>query len=187
MKIAVYGGSFNPPHVAHAMVASWLLWTKQVDEVWLVPVFRHAFEGLHGKKLVEYAQRVAWCRLLQHDVDARIKVSTIESELPTPSYSVDTLKALSEQFPENSFRLVIGADVIPDLPKWKDWHVIENLFSPIIVGRGGYPCPAGAVAFPEVSSSAIRSDLKKGIVPHTFLCSTLVEHLERSNPYADPE
>ena len=49
MRVAVYGGSFNPPHVAHAMVASWLLWTRLVDEVWLVPVFRHAFEGIQEK------------------------------------------------------------------------------------------------------------------------------------------
>ena len=51
MRIAVYGGSFNPPHIAHTMVASWLLWTEMVDEVWLVPVYRHAFEQSHGKKL----------------------------------------------------------------------------------------------------------------------------------------
>ena len=184
MRVAVYGGSFNPPHIAHAMVASWLLWTDQVDEVWMVPVYRHAFEGMHGKKLIEYNLRVTWCRLLQQDVDARIRVSTIESELPTPSYSIDTLRALSKRHPSNHFRLVIGADVIPDLPKWKDWTSIEEEFSPIIVGRGGYPCPEGAVSFPEVSSSDIRASLQNEEIPTHFLFASLAKSLERSNPYA---
>ena len=119
MKIAVYGGSFNPPHVVHAMVASWLLWTDLVDEVWMVPVYRHAFEGIHDKKLASYSDRVQWCEAMETDVDSRIKVSTIESQLPTPSYSIDTLQALAKQFPEHEFRLCVGSDVIPDLPNWK--------------------------------------------------------------------
>ncbi len=84
MRIAVYGGSFNPPHVVHAIVASWLLWTDQVDEVWLVPVFQHAFEGVDNKKLAPYRLRVQWCDVFTSNVDSRIRVSSIESKLPTP-------------------------------------------------------------------------------------------------------
>ena len=187
MRVAVYGGSFNPPHVSHAMVASWLLWTDKVDEVWMVPVFQHAFEGLHGKKLAPYSVRVGWCRLLRSDVDERISVSEIEECLPTPSYSIDTLCALQKKYPEHEFHLVIGADVLPDLPKWKAWSRIEKEFSPIIVGRGGYPCPEGSIAFPEVSSSTIRAELKEGRIPSHLLFHSLVHDLQRSNPYADPE
>jgi len=185
MRVAVYGGSFNPPHVAHAMVASWLLWTDQVDEVWMVPVFRHAFEGVHGKKLAPYERRVQWCQLMQDDVDHRIRVSTIESELPVPSYSIDTLRALKTKHPEKVFQLVIGADVIPDLPKWKEWEKIAVEFSPIIVGRGGYSCPEGAVEFPSVSSSQIREDLRNQKIPAHYLFHSLAQELQRSNPYAD--
>lgn len=186
MRIAVYGGSFNPPHVAHAMVASWLLWTDQVDEVWMVPVFKHAFEGIQQKKLVSYEQRVQWCHLLTKDVDSRIKVSDIESYLPTPSYSIDTLSALRARYPKHEFRLVIGADVLPDLPKWKEWERIETEFSPIIVGRGGYEGPKGVVSFPSVSSSQIRSDLNKGVIPKNFLFHSLAKALLEHNPYASP-
>ena len=185
MRIAVYGGSFNPPHVAHAMVASWLLWTDQVDEVWMVPVYRHAFEGIQQKKLVDYQQRVQWCHLLTKDVDKRIKVSDIESHLPTPSYSIDTLTALRDREPIYQFRLVIGADVLPDLPKWKEWNRIEKEFSPIIVGRDGYACPKDAVSFPAVSSSQIRKELQQGNIPHHFLFHSLATSLQMSNPYAD--
>ena len=184
MRIAVYGGSFNPPHVAHAMVASWLLWTDQVDEVWMVPVFRHAFEETQEKKLAPYQLRLAWCKKLQDDVDIRIKVSDIESALPVPSYSINTLEALQKDYPDHNFRLVIGADVIPDLPKWKNWNKIKTHFSPIIVGRGGYEGPKGAVEFPSVSSSQIRKYLREGTIPRTFLSSSLSKMLERENPYA---
>ena len=187
MRIAVYGGSFNPPHVAHAMVASWLLWTDQVDEVWMVPVYRHAFEGIQQKKLASYEQRVHWCTLLTSDVDERIQVCDIEAQLPVPSYSIDTLSALRERYPEHQFRLVIGADVLPDLPKWKEWERIEREFSPIIVGRDGYDSLPGMVSFPSVSSSQIRADLKKGNIPKHFLFHSLAAALLENNPYKEQE
>ncbi len=162
MRIAVYGGSFNPPHVAHAMVAAWLLWTDQVDEVWLVPVFRHAFEPWHGKTLAPFERRVAWCAAMAADIDPRVRVSDVERTLPTPSFTVETLRALREANPGDHFRLVVGADVLPTLPKWRDWASIAQEFEPIVVGRDGYPSPAGAVRFPEVSSTEIRERLERG-------------------------
>ena len=65
MRVAVYGGSFNPPHIVHGWVASWLLWTGRVDAVWLVPVYRHAFEDRHDKRLAPYADRMAWCQAMR--------------------------------------------------------------------------------------------------------------------------
>ena len=56
--VAGYGGSFNPPHVGHAMVAQWVVWTGRADAVWFVPVYQHAFEGRHDKTLASFDQRV---------------------------------------------------------------------------------------------------------------------------------
>ena len=183
MRIGVYGGSFNPPHVVHAMVASWLLWTDQVDQVWIVPVFRHAFEGIHDKKLAAFQVRVQWCNILTSEVDSRILVSSIESKLPTPSYSIDTLQALAKQHSDHDFRLCIGSDVIPDLPKWKNWEIIENRFSPIIVGRVGYDNPKGSVSFPPVSSTKIRQHLTDAIIPEDLLLHGVSKLLKQHNPY----
>jgi nicotinate-nucleotide adenylyltransferase len=182
MDIAIYGGSFNPPHVAHAMVASWLLWTEQVQEVWLVPVFRHAFEGIQEKTLARYEVRLQWCRELSADVHGRIRVSDIESKLPPPSYTIDTLKALDSLHVSSRFRLVIGADVLAQLHLWKDWKGIEKSYAPIIVGRGGYDLP-GALPFPTVSSSGIRESLGRGEVPSHLLTSSVTKCLEAENPY----
>lgn len=164
MRIAVYGGSFNPPHVAHAMVASWAHWTGAADAVWLVPVFRHAFADRHEKVLAPFEERCAWCEALAADVGAWVSVCRIESELPTPSYTVDTLQALASRHPEHRFRLVVGADVLPDTGAWKDWSSIESCFDPVVVGRTGYPSPGpGTVDFPAVSSTELRDRLDRGL------------------------
>ena len=160
--VAIYGGSFNPPHVGHAMVSAWLLWTRQVAEVWLVPVYAHAFADWHDKTLAPFADRVAWCRAMAADLDLPVQVDEIEASLSGPSYSIDTLRALAARHPQHRFRLVVGADALPHLPKWRDWDGIARDFDPIVVGRAGYPAPAGAVVFPEVSSSDIRTRLTAG-------------------------
>jgi nicotinate-nucleotide adenylyltransferase len=144
------------------MVSVWLLWTRQVDAVWLVPVYRHAFEGRQDKTLAPYDRRLAWCRLMAQDIGAAIEVSDVESRLPVPSFTIDTLRHLQAAHPEHRFRLVIGADVIPQLPDWRDWEGIAADFAPIIVGRVGYEAPEGAVTFPGVSSTEIRRRIVAG-------------------------
>lgn len=153
MRIAIYGGSFNPPHVGHAMVASWLGWIDRVDEVWLLPTAGHPF----AKRLLPFELRAGLCEALAACAGPHVKVCTLEAELPRPSYTVDTLKELSARHPEHVFQLVIGADILPDTPRWKDWDTIAADYQPIVVGRGGYPPIDGMPTFPEVSSTEIRA------------------------------
>jgi nicotinate-nucleotide adenylyltransferase len=162
--IAIYGGSFNPPHVGHAMVAQWVLWTGQATEVWLVPVFRHAFEGRHDKVLAPFDVRVDWCRSMARDLGAAVKVSDVESTLPPPSFTIHTLEHLARQHPDCQFRLIIGADSLPHLPAWHRWSDIEAHFSPIIAGRQGHPAPEGrpTIDFPNVSSTDVRQRIQAG-------------------------
>jgi nicotinate-nucleotide adenylyltransferase len=155
--VAVYGGSFDPPHVGHAMVASWLTWTRQADVVWLLPTFQHAF----GKEMSPWPLRLAWTRALADLVGA--DVTTIEADLPVPSYTIDTLDALARRHPEHRFRLVIGSDNLEVKDKWRQWDRIDAEYRPIVVGRTGYTVPDGAVAFPEVSSTEIRRRLRAGL------------------------
>jgi nicotinate-nucleotide adenylyltransferase len=158
MRIAIYGGSFNPPHVGHAMVAGWLHWTDRVDQVWLVPTRSHPF----GKPMASFSFRVRLCEALATTVGDWVRVSTIEDELDEPSYTIDTLYELSRRHPEHRFRLVLGSDNLDQLHAWKDWEGIEAAFAPIMVGRQGYPTPEGAVDFPGVSSTQIRRRLRAG-------------------------
>lgn len=158
MRIAVYGGSFNPPHVGHAMVAGWLRWADRADQVWLIPAFSHPFD----KALAPFASRVAACEALAALVGPWVRVDPIEATLPTPSYTIDTLATLSARHPEHQFRLVVGADVLPTTDAWKRWDEIVARHAPIVVGRGGYPDVPGAPTFPSISSSEVRAALSEG-------------------------
>src|SRR5262245_52962833 len=75
--IGLFGGSFNPPHVAHQLVALYVLETQPVDAVWIAPTFRHAF----GKELASFADRVAMCRLAMAPLGERVVISEAEAEL----------------------------------------------------------------------------------------------------------
>jgi nicotinate-nucleotide adenylyltransferase len=159
VQVAVYGGSFDPPHVGHAMVAGWLLWTGRVERVWLVPAFQHAFD----KRLRPFEQRLALCRAMARDIDPqRVEVLDVEARLPTPSYTLHTLRALVAERPGHHIRLVVGADVLGQTEHWHAWDRIQRDFDPLVVGRDGYPPVAGAPVFPGVSSTEIRARLAAG-------------------------
>jgi len=158
VRVAVYGGSFDPPHVGHAMVAGWLRWADRADEVWLVPSHAHPF----GKQSRPYALRLALCRALAASVGPWVRVSDVEGGLPAPSYTIDMLEALSARHREHAFRYVLGADNLDALDKWKRWDAIAARYAPIVVGRDGYANPADAVVFPAVSSTDIRRRLATG-------------------------
>ena len=75
-RIALFGGSFNPPHLAHSLVALYVLETAPVDELWITPTFRHAF----GKDLASYDDRIAMCELAAAALGPRVRVSRAEED-----------------------------------------------------------------------------------------------------------
>src|SRR5882762_10166540 len=76
-RVAVFGGSFNPPHAAHQLVALYVLETQPVDELWFVPTYAHPF----GKPLAAYDHRLAMCELAAAPLGPRVRVSRAEAEL----------------------------------------------------------------------------------------------------------
>ena len=138
----------------------WLLWTGRVDQVWLVPAYQHAFD----KQLQPFEGRLALCRAMAADVDAqRVQVVDVEARLPTPSYTLHTLRALASENPEHRLRLVVGADVLDQTDHWHAWATIQREFEPVVVGRVGWPPVANAPSFPGVSSTEIRQRLAAGL------------------------
>ena len=159
--LAVFGGSFNPPHVAHQMVALYVLETYSVDGLVAVPTWRHPFD----KDLAPFEDRVEMCRRAMAPLGSRVEVSEIEAEIGgETSRTLVTLETLAARRPEARLRLVIGADLLPERDKWWRWPDIEKLAPPIVVGRQGYDLPATTppVEVPGVSSTAIRQRLARG-------------------------
>jgi nicotinate-nucleotide adenylyltransferase len=160
-RVALLGGSFDPPHLAHLMVAQWVLATEDVDELWMLPVWRHPF----GKALAPFEDRVTMCRLATRDL-RRVKVSTAERALdgdPLCGRTVRTLEHLRGKHPGTRFALVVGSDVLRDVPKWYRWDRVRRLARIVVVGREGYPEGAeGKPLLPRISSTEVRARLARG-------------------------
>jgi nicotinate-nucleotide adenylyltransferase len=158
--IAILGGSFNPPHVAHVMAALWTLATQDVREVWLLPSWRHPF----GKALAPFEDRVAMCALAARALRG-VAVCTAERDLaddPLVGKTARTLEHLVAKHPTYDFSLVVGADVLPDTGKWYRWDRVTELARIVVVGREGYPPVPGAPSLPAVSSTEIRARIARG-------------------------
>jgi nicotinate-nucleotide adenylyltransferase len=180
VEIALLGGSFNPPHVGHLMAAVWVHACERADQVWLMPAYRHPF----GKELVDYEHRVRMCELVARESSGWLHVSQIEREVGGEGRTVDTLEHLREKFKDDRFTLVIGSDILPDLPSWKDFDRIQAMARVLVLHRAGYPAPQ-AVGPPlaQVSSSEIRQLLERNDAPVGLVPRTVIEYARARGLY----
>jgi nicotinate-nucleotide adenylyltransferase len=157
MKVAVYGGSFDPPHVAHRLTAAYVMSVGGFERLLVLPVHEHAF----GKKLAPFADRVELCRRCFAGL-AGVEVSALESELPAPNYTERTLERLLELHPDYELALVLGSDVLAETSGWHDFARVSALAPPFVVTRAGYERPGlGPALLPDVSSTHVRELLKR--------------------------
>lgn len=167
-RVALFGGSFNPPHAAHQLVALYILETQPVDELWFVPTYAHPF----GKQLAPYDHRIAMLELAAAPLGARVRVSRAEELLAkrpgfVASRTLDLVEYLAGE--GHALRLVIGTDILSESHKWHRWDDVVATAPLIVVGRAGHALPAGSVAtdvtMPEISSTRIRELLAGNPTP----------------------
>jgi nicotinate-nucleotide adenylyltransferase len=179
--IAILGGSFNPPHVAHLMAAYWALATQDVAEVWLLPAWRHPF----GKVLAPFEDRVAMCELAARHVRG-VGVCAAEAELrddPLAGKTARTLEHLRAKHPDHRFTLVVGADILPDTDKWYRWERVKELARVVVVGREGYPPVPGAPTLPAISSTLVRERIARGEDVSGLVARSVRGYVERKGLY----
>ncbi len=168
MRIGIYGGSFNPIHNGHIAIARQLLDKHLVDEVWLMVSPQNPLKAETG--LLDEQERL---RLAQKALRGirNVLVSDFEFRLPRPSYTWNTLRALSSAYPQHRFSLVIGADNWEAFSKWKFTGRILSHYHVLVYPRQGYDVsednlPEGVtlVRMPlfNVSSTLIRSLIGRG-------------------------
>lgn len=179
--VAVYGGSFNPPHNAHVMVATHLSREPGIDAVWIVPTYQHAFD----KSLVNFTDRRRMCELAFSSID-KTRVLDIEAELGGRSFMVRTLEALSQRHPDVQLRLVIGSDLVKELDHWTEPERIRTLAPPWIVQREGNEDPdlAGPV-FPAISSTEVRERLRRGDDVSRWVPAPVIQYIAAHQLYRD--
>ncbi len=158
MIVAIFGGSFNPPHLSHVLCVTMVLATHEIDQLLVVPTFKHPF----AKNLESYEDRVSMCESALAWLP-RVSVSRVEEELGGESLTLRTLEHLRAQHPDWQMRLVIGADVLVDAPKWHRYDDVVKLAPPIVLGRAnvhvdGAPTPI----LPAISSTNVRAMIAAG-------------------------
>ncbi|HEY3359210.1 MAG TPA: nicotinate (nicotinamide) nucleotide adenylyltransferase [Polyangia bacterium] len=183
MTTAFFGGSFDPPHVAHQMACLYALATQAVDRVLWVPVYQHHF----AKTLTPFADRLEMSRRAAAPFGAAVEVSAVEEQLGAPSLTLNTLRHLMAERPGERFALVIGSDILPERAKWYGWDEIASLCDLIVVGRGGHSAPdAPRLELPRVSSTEVRAAIAAGGDVSALVPRAVLDYIHARGLYGAP-
>ncbi|MDY0059344.1 MAG: DUF2520 domain-containing protein [Myxococcota bacterium] len=181
-EVALFGGSFDPPQIAHLLVGAYILGSRP-GELWLMPSAHHPF----GKRLVPFTQRLRLCQRLAELLGPRARVTPIEEELGGSGRTIDTLRELQRRHPGQAFRLVIGSDILGERHAWKSWDEVCRLAPPILIGREGYPVPPGftpEITLPGISSTEVRRRLTTGEPLDGLVPFPIIQEIQKLGLYS---
>ncbi len=189
LKIGLYFGTFNPIHNGHMAIANYIVEYSDIDQLWFVV----SPQNPHKRKqnLLKDHHRLAMVRCAV-EYDNRFRVSNIEFGLPKPSYTIDTLTYLKEQYPEYYFKIIMGSDNLKKFHQWKNYEQIISNYGVIVYPRPGFepekyqlPPSTEIVEAPqmEISSTFIRNAIKEGKDVRYFLPLKTWEYLDEMNFY----
>lgn len=186
-RIAIFGGSFNPPHLGHEMAMLYVLATADVDELLMMPCYRHPFE----KQLVPFEHRLAMCERAIEPLGRRVAVSDLEYRLGGESRTLTTVKALLSERPGVRVAVVIGSDLVTERERWYGWSELSALAEFVVVGRAGTgPGFAGRTGddapplhIPNISSSEVRDRLARGQSVATWVPARVLDYIASHGLY----
>lgn len=137
MRVAVYSGSFNPLHIGHLAILRQL--AGRYDRVYLVVSPQSPFKDASGNETAQARLLSAREAVARHpELSGKVTVEDIELGMQPPHYTVNTLHALQQREPGNSFTLVIGADQLEAFPRWREYDAILREFGIAVFPRKGY-------------------------------------------------
>ena len=188
-KTGLFFGSFNPIHLGHLMISSWMTEFTDIDQVWFVISPHNPLK--EKTTLLPDVNRLYMVNVAVED-DPKFKASNIEFHLPQPSYTIDTLTYIGEQYPERDFVLIAGSDILPTLHKWKNYDQLLEFYELYI-----YPRPYSEkspfdnhphirfVEAPlvEISSSFIREGISEGKNMQYFLPAKVWAYIDMMGFY----
>jgi len=179
-RVAIYGGSFDPPHLGHVLSVAWALSAAELDALWIVPTWQHVFNKQHG---APFEERQTMCELAFAPF-RDVQISDIERRLGGVSRTLETLDALEKGNPDTLFRLLIGADVLPTTDRWYRWDEVVKIAPPLVIGRQGYPVPEGCpISIPNINSTDIRTGLRNAADIGGLVPSAVIEHIRSRDLY----
>lgn len=175
IKTGIFSGSFNPIHIGHLALANWLCEFDEPDEIWFLITPHNPLKNLDGLMDDRLRYELAEAAIAGYP---KFHASDFEFSLPRPTYTVDTLRALDERYPDRQFYFIMGADNWASIELWKDYETIIDKYPILIYPRKGYetdltgyPHSVRKVEAPliEISSTFIRDSLQAGKDVRFFL------------------
>lgn len=167
MQIGLYFGSFNPIHNGHLIIANHIAEYGDVEKIWFVVSPQNPLK--ESKSLLNEYDRLHLVKLAIGDND-RFQASDIEFRLPRPSYTIDTLTYLKEQFPQHRFKIIMGSDSFQNIGKWKNSELLLREHELLVYRRPGFEISVpGAYAanirildapMLDISSTYLRTQIK---------------------------
>jgi nicotinate-nucleotide adenylyltransferase len=159
VRIGLYGGTFDPIHNGHLRVISELINQKIADRILLVPAGEPRLRD--SQPVATGAQRRTMCQLavneLPTEVRSKVEVNPIEVLRMGPSYTIDTVEAIKQTYPDDEILLIIGSDAAE---KINQWHRATELLAMVtleIIERPGYPGISGRdISAIDVSATQVR-------------------------------
>lgn len=175
-KIGLYFGSFNPIHIGHLAIANIIQQKANLDQVWLMVSPQNPLKEVKG--LLPFKHRYEMTKLALSEAN-NLVAKDIESELDIPSYTIQTLNYLQQEYPECQFSIIMGGDNLAVIKYWKAYQTILDEYDVLAYNRPGaiiedeFASKVTLVDAPkmEISSSYIREMLSKGfevkyLMPH---------------------
>lgn len=165
MRIGIFGGTFDPPHLGHWLAAVDAAEALALDEVVWVPAAQQPLKA--GVSSADAVHRLAMARLAVQG-DGRFRVDALELERGGVSFMVDTLRVYRERHPDAALFLLLGSDSAATLPKWREPEVIRVLAEVVVLTRGGeaVELPTGVRALStrrvDLSATEIRERVAAG-------------------------
>lgn len=191
MKIGIFGGSFNPIHSGHAIIAHHIITSGAVDRLWLMVSPVNPLKADHERQVAD-TDRLRMAEMVTRPLE-NVETSAFEFTMPTPSYTIDTLNALQAKFPDDELYLVIGADNWTVFDRWRNSEEILAKYHVLIYPRLGHD-----VVIPEalrdrvtlvnapiieLSSTAVRERLAHGLSVRYYVPDEVLGYIERKGLY----
>jgi nicotinate-nucleotide adenylyltransferase len=187
LRLGVFGGSFNPPHVGHYLIASDAFEALGLDKLLIVPAAANPHKGLDAAAPADARLQMT---KLAFDGDSRFEVSSMEIERGGLSYTVDTLETLASSHAGAELVLLLGMDALRTLDKWKCPDRIRELAKLAVLTRGdsteSLPSDIEAVTTRriDVSSTEIRNRIAAGKPIRGFVSNSVEEFISAAKLYA---
>lgn len=162
-RVGILGGTFDPPHLGHLLIAEEVKEELKLAEIWFIPTYEPPHKST-TKTSVEDRLTMLQKAVASND---SFKISTIEVDRLGKSYTFDTMSMLVTTYPDIMFYFIIGADMVEYLPKWNRIEELVQIVEFIGVGRSGYTLetdyPIRILDIPmiDVSSSLIRDRIRE--------------------------